>query len=689
MVESLATALAGIIVTSWVGQVPATDSVRHPLDPLTASEYEVVLAALIEEEVIGEIGLYSLITLDEPPKEQVLAWQPGDRLPRRAFVIVKKRRQTFEALVDITRETVLSLQEVEGVEAGFLLYEEWSFATRVVMGNPDWREALARRGITSLEDVVCVPNTVGYFGTPEEAGRRLVRVVCFRSADTKNFWGRPIEGLIAVVDLRAGEVVRVIDTGVVPIPAGPVDFDEASVGELRDPPHPISIVQPDGPSFAVSGRMIAWQKWQFHFRIDPRLGLVVSTVRYDDDGNLRSVLYQGSLSELFVPYMDPDAGWYFKTYMDAGEYGVGKLAVELKPGLDCPPNARFFDAIFADDYGEAYVEERRACLFERYAGDIAWRHFEAENSETEVRMRTDLVLRSISAIGNYDYVFDWVFRQDGTIKVDVGATGVPQVKAVASRTTDDGDDGSDIAYGRMVAEHTVAVNHDHFFSFRLDLDVDGQGNTFLHERLQSRRLDGPSPRMSVWVVDSRPVATEHAARLRIDIENPALWRVVNPNVVGPVGYPVGFQLKPGMNAVSLLSPDGLPQQRAGFTDYHLWVTPYDRQERYAAGMYPNQSKGGDGLPRWTSADRPIENTDIVLWYTLGFHHVVRAEDWPVMPTTWSGFELRPFDFFQRNPALDLPEVTTEEDGRGSGDTGGNGARDTPKRRFEGFEGGYR
>ena len=95
-------------------------------------------------------------------------------------------------------------------------------------------------------------------------------------------------------------------------------------------------------------------------------------------------------------------------------------------------------------------------------------------------------------------------------------------------------------------------------------------------------------------------------------------------------------------------------QRAGFTDHHIWVTPYDPQERYAAGTYPNQSAGDEGLPTWTSANRPIENTDLVLWYTLGFHHAPRAEDWPVTPTIWNECELRPFDFFDRNPALDLP-----------------------------------
>ena len=121
-----------------------------------------------------------------------------------------------------------------------------------------------------------------------------------------------------------------------------------------------------------------------------------------------------------------------------------------------------------------------------------------------------------------------------------------------------------------------------------------------------------------------------------------------------VGYPTSYQLSWGESAETLLSADDYPRGRAAFIEHHLWVTPYDASERYAAGEYSTLSEPGMGLPEWTAADRDIQDTDIVLWHTIGMHHLVRAEDWPVMPVLWRTFELRPFDFFDRNPALDLP-----------------------------------
>jgi len=94
--------------------------------------------------------------------------------------------------------------------------------------------------------------------------------------------------------------------------------------------------------------------------------------------------------------------------------------------------------------------------------------------------------------------------------------------------------------------------------------------------------------------------------------------------------------------------------RGAFMTRHLWVTPFAAGERFPAGEYPNQHPGGAGLPEWTKADRPIENTDIVLWYTLGSHHIPRPEDWPVMPVERIGFTLQPFGFFDANPSLDVP-----------------------------------
>jgi primary-amine oxidase len=142
--------------------------------------------------------------------------------------------------------------------------------------------------------------------------------------------------------------------------------------------------------------------------------------------------------------------------------------------------------------------------------------------------------------------------------------------------------------------------------------------------------------------------------MHMDMEKPALWRVVSASDKNRVGYPTSYQLVPGMTAATLLSADDYPRRRAGFIDHQLWVTPYRPEEKFAAGDYPTLSAPGQGLPAWTKSNRGIEQTDLVLWHTIGMHHVVRGEDWPVMPVVWHSFELRPFDFFERNPALDLP-----------------------------------
>ncbi len=313
--------------------------------------------------------------------------------------------------------------------------------------------------------------------------------------------------------------------------------------------------------------------------------------------------------------------------------------------------------------GSPTQRDRVVCLFERPGAEPAWRHVRTgPNTVVESRARRDLVVRMIMGAGNYDYLFDWVFKQDGAIRVNLAATGIDQMKAVAHRSassaeTDADNGGADNGdaedrYGRYVAPYLVAVNHSHFFNFRLDFDVEGTGNTLLADRLVTEAFDD-NPRASVWRVQTEVARRESDGMRTSTLTAPEFWRVVNPSVVGPTGYPRGYLLE-GHGARTLLSPDDYLHRRAGFTDHTLWTTPMRPDELYAAGDYPTSSEAGDGLPRWTSGNRQVEDTDIVLWYTIGFHHVARPEDWPILPLELHGFDIKPAGFFDRNPAIDLP-----------------------------------
>jgi primary-amine oxidase len=259
-------------------------------------------------------------------------------------------------------------------------------------------------------------------------------------------------------------------------------------------------------------------------------------------------------------------------------------------------------------------------------------------------------------IGNYDYLLDWRFEQDGSIRVAVGATGVIEARAVAEESAGNGHGRDSVeAYGQLVAKNTLGVNHDHFFPYRIDLDVDGQNNSLMVHRLVEKELPADGPRKSIWIAEPFIAAKERDAMMDIHLDKPTMWVFVNPNVKGPLGHPTGYEIMPGLTAASLLNPEDGAQKAGAFSTHQLWVTPYRPGELYAGGVYPNSSKGDDGLAAWTKENRSIENTDIVAWYTLGFHHVPREEDWPVMPVMWHDFVIRPFHFFSRNPVLDLPK----------------------------------
>ena len=629
--------------------VANAQSVRHPLDPLTRQEHFAVVEVLqAAGKVDAETG-FARIALKEPEKGTVWAWTPGAPVTRAAEATVHQGANVFEAIVDLDGRRLTSWTPRPGVQPMWLEGDFGGALVSKALKDPRVIAALKKRGVENLHFVTCFVVPAGTFGEPQYAGKRIGILACRQRSGDRNSYARRIEGLGVTVDLNAKEILDVADDEVVPVPRGSREFDLAATGKLREFAAPIEVRQPAGPGFTLDGHVVTWDRWRFHVRPDARVGTVISTASWKDGDRQRPVLYQAHLSEIFVPYMDPRREWSTRAFIDAGEYAAGGLADTLQPGVDCPDTAVYMDGVIPADAGWPRDKPRVLCIYERAAGDMLWRHAD------QGRPLRELVVRMVAMIGNYDYVVDWRFQVDGQIRVSLGATGIVEAKMTAlkdARTPGtNGPSSRGDAYGRYVEDHVVAVNHDHYFNFRLDLDVDGTTNRFVRDALVTKALPDGHARRSVWVTESAPVARELDARLTMDMHKPSLWRVASATE-NKVGYPTSYQLLPSHSIHTLMSPDDFARKRAGFIDHHLWVTPYSPAERYAAGDYPTLSQPGEGLPAWTKGNRSIDGADVVLWYTFGMHHVVRGEEWPVMPVLWHDFVLRPFDFHDGNPALD-------------------------------------
>ena len=200
--------------------------------------------------------------------------------------------------------------------------------------------------------------------------------------------------------------------------------------------------------------------------------------------------------------------------------------------------------------------------------------------------------------------------------------------------------------------------HQHLFCARLDLDVDGAVNEVHEVERRAGRRPATTTRGATRFAarSTTRLEREHdgAARRRLR-RAAASWKVVNPAVRNAVGEPVGYKLIPGATPTLLAAGRArASRKRAGFATAQPVGHAVRADERRAAGDYPNQHAGGDGLPRWTAADRSLVDTDVVLWYTFGVTHVPRPEDWPVMPVERCGFLLSPVGFFDRTPPSTSP-----------------------------------
>ncbi|CAN5471319.1 primary-amine oxidase [soil metagenome] len=619
-------------------RISRAQAIHDPLDPLDSAEIQAVRDALKAGPAAADTFRFVTIGLREPLKTDLSP-------TRQSHVVLLDRADgaTYEAVVGVADGALESWRHIPGVQAAIML-DEFEETERIVKAHPEFAAALALRGVPDL-DLVCVePWSAGYYGD-EDHGRRIVRgLIYVRDSPGGNPYAHPVDRLAVVVDLNSGEVVSIEDDGIVSVPSLPDEYAGKDT-EGRAAPAPLEIHQPEGAGFSIDGNTLAWERWRLHIGFTQREGIVLNKVAYLDGDELRSVLYRGSLAEMVVPYGDPSPVQYRKNAFDAGEYNIGALANRLQLGCDCLGEITYLDAVVNDSHGNPLTLENAICIHEEDAG-LLWKHTDMRTGIPESRRSRRLVISMIATVSNYEYGFYWNLYQDGTIEFQVKATGIVSTAALA--------EGDTARYGQLLnTDGLYAPIHQHIFNVRLDLDIDGSANTFYEVQTEAPG-DAEDPNGTAFYTTERPLVAESDAVRDSDPAHQRFWRIVNHDRRNIVGEPTAYQLHPAHPLTLFARSHSHVAQRAGFAQHSLWVTAFDRDELYAAGDYPNQSRGGDGLPAYVARDRPLVNEDLVVWYTFGAHHVVRLEDWPVMPVQTYGFMLQPSGFFDRNPTLGLP-----------------------------------
>src|SRR5918998_906104 len=491
----------------------------HPLEQLSAEDVSAAREVLDAAGLVGESTRFVYVGLEEPPKPALYG---TDAVPdRRVRVLLHDvaRPNGRDVVVSVTERAIVSDRVLDAATDGQLpvLDEEFALVEEVLAQDERWLAALAARGL-DVADVRVAPLSAGVFEYPEEEGRRILRGLAFRQDHPGDHpWAHPIDGLVAYVDVMTKTVDQVIDLGPVPIPEEHGNFtDPELTGPLRTTQKPIEITQHEGPSFTLDGNLLTWEGWQL------RVGF------------------------------------------DAREYLVGRYANALELGCDCLGDITYMDAVIADERGNPQVLRNAICMHEEDFG-VLWKHPDLWAGPPDTRRQRRMVISFFTTIGNYDYGFYWYLYLDGTIGFEVKATGIVFTSA---------HPGNGYPYASEIAPGLGAPFHQHLFSARLDMMLDGPTNTV--EELDFVRVPmGPdNPRGNAFAQRRTTLRRESAAQRMADQSVGRVWHISNPNSRNRLGEPVAYALLPEGQPALLADPDSSISRRATFATKHLWVTAY-------------------------------------------------------------------------------------------------------------------
>lgn len=633
---------------------------QHPFDSVLESEIRIASKLVKDAHPASENVHFLQIDRLEPPKQDMIKYLIAERsgaspppIPRRLYLYYQTNVSEFnKALVNVTDRHIITKQRLPKGVVGPYLPDDLM----------EWEEHCITHPIV-LAEIEKLQLPKGYkvrtdpwiYATDDPNEKRtMVQFFMYVLGNgghaESNHYSLPLK-FSPVFEAYSKNFVRIdylpgsFDETVTP--TGPwqvvegVEYHPELNGETQmRHPKPLIIQQPEGASFSTEGSKVKWLGWEFRVATSVREGFVV----YDGWFKGRQVFYRISLSEMTVPYGDPRAPFHRKQAFDLGDCGFGANANVLKLGCDCLGVIKYLDGITISSTGKPRVLPNTVCMHEQDAG-ILYKHMNYRTEQAVVARKREFVVQTIATVANYEYILNLKFTNDGIVDIEVRATGILSTMPI--------DENVSVPWGTTVGPNVMAAYHQHILSFRIDPAIDGHRNSVLYEDIEKMPRSKLNP-FGIGFVTKKTFVDKAGSVEQSPFTN-RTYKIVNENKLNPItNGPVGYKILMPAKQMLLADVDSFNSKRATFATKQLWVTKYHDDQLYAAGEFTNQSQEDSGIGLWVKSKESVRNDDVVVWATMGFTHIPRVEDFPVMPVETHNIHLVPANFFDRNPGLDLP-----------------------------------
>lgn len=345
------------------------------------------------------------------------------------------------------------------------------------------------------------------------------------------------------------------------------------------------------------------------------------------------------------------------------------MANNLKLGCDCLGSIHYLSAVLSDDNGDPFSMPNVICVHEQDVG-IGFKHTNYRTGRAVTTRNRELVIQSIITVSNYEYILAFIFNQAGEMSYEVRATGILSTTPI--------DAGINVPWGTVVHPGVLASHHQHIFSLRLDPALDGHSNRVVYDEAYAMPRGSTNPHGTGYI--TRETVIETSSGHNTDSERNRTFKIQNADVRNKVnGLPVAYKIVVPPFQKILADRESWNWKRAEFADKAVYVTRFREGELWAGGKWTNQSRGGEGVRSWAERKDEVVDQDLVVWVqfggypgtlvlglltSLGINHIPRVEDFPVMPCETIRVSFKPVNFFERNPALDVPPSTYVSFGHG-------------------------